>query len=388
MINILFIHQSAELYGSDKTLLLLLSKLDKTIFNPIVVLPSEGPLKDELEKEEIKVSIAPVLKLFRKMFSPNNIFLFSKDIKKGISILDELHKEYKFDLVYSNTLAVLLGFIYAKKRKIKHVWHVHEIIESPKVFKKIFRKILGSSDNIKIVYNSIATQFFWNLNPKNIAKTQVIWNGSEIPEKIISNQEIVEIREKMFHSNEKDIVIALVGRISRWKGQLVLLKAFYDLSKVQENIKLVFIGSPPPNQEGFLESLHQQIEKFKISQKVIIIPFQDKITAIWQSIDIAVIPSSEPEPFGLVAVEAMLAKKPVIGSNHGGLTEILIDNETGFLVKPNNEKALSEALLKLIENPELRNSFGEKGYQRAIKEFSADKYVQSFENLFNDILND
>ena len=61
MKNILFIHQSAELYGSDKTLLLLLKYLDKSKYNPLVVLPNEGPLKQELEKENILVVIAPVL---------------------------------------------------------------------------------------------------------------------------------------------------------------------------------------------------------------------------------------------------------------------------------------------------------------------------------------
>jgi len=63
---------------------------------------------------------------------------------------------------------------------------------------------------------------------------------------------------------------------------------------------------------------------------VSIIPFQKEISKFWQSIDIAVVPSIEPEPFGLVAVEAMLANKPVIASNHGGLTEIIINNYNGF----------------------------------------------------------
>jgi glycosyltransferase involved in cell wall biosynthesis len=387
MINILFIHQSAELYGSDKTLLVLLSKLDKSKFCAIVILPCDGPLKTALEKENIKVVIAPVLKLYRKMFSPKNILLFVKDIKKAILILDGLHKEYKFNLVYSNTLAVLLGIIYAKKRKIKHIWHVHEIIESPKFFTKIFIKILNAKSNTQTVFNSIATQKFWVANAGISAKTKVIWNGLEIPGSIISSQEIITKRENLLHSNEDDIVIALVGRISRWKGQMVLLKAFYELSKTKTNIKLVFIGSPPPNQEIFLENLHKQIHKYQISKKVMIIPFQNEIDKIWQCIDIAVIPSSEPEPFGLVAVEAMLAKKPVIASSHGGLTEIILDNKTGFLVEPNNENELYEALVKLIENPGVRSVFGENGYQRAINQFSADKYVQSFENLFIEILN-
>ena len=84
----------------------------------------------------------------------------------------------------------------------------------------------------------------------------------------------------------------------------------------------------------------------------------------------------------MVALEAMLAKKPVVGSNHGGLTEIIVHNETGFLIEPYNETELAEAIQKLLNNKELRDQFGTTGYNRAIKEFSEEKYVSSFESLF------
>ena len=382
MKNILFVHQSAELYGSDKTLLLLLRHLDKTKFNPVVIIPFNGPLKHELEKENIKVVIAPVLKLYRKMFTPKNIFQFLKDSKAGFKVISELHKQYSFDIIYSNTLAVLIGIMYAKKNKIKHIWHVHEIIESPKLFCKLFVKLLQSKSNTNIVYNSTATQIFWNVNSKINEKSVVICNGLEIPNHEISTHEKEIIRKDYFNSNSNEIVIALVGRISKWKGQIVLLEAFNELAKVNSNLKLVFIGSPPPNQEIFREDLEHKINKYKISENVLIIPFQEKIFDFWQSIDIAVVPSIDPEPFGLVAVEAMLAKKPVVASNHGGLTEIVIDNQTGFLVKPNNSIELAKALQILISDAELRKNFGACGYERATKEFSVEAYSNKFESLF------
>lgn len=381
MKNILFIHQSAELYGSDKTLLLLLKHLDKTKFNTVVILPNDGPLKTELEKENIKVVIAPVLKLYRKMFSPKNILKFFTDIKLAFNVLDKLNKEYKFDLIYSNTLAVLLGIFYAKRTNIKHLWHVHEIIESPRIFTKMFCKLLSFKCNFKIVYNSQATKNFWDKNKSISSKSLVICNGLEIPNEEISNDEKVLIRKQIFLSDSSEIIIALVGRISRWKGQKMLLNAFYQISKRNSNIKLAFIGSPPPNQELFLKELQELIIELNIVNKVVLIPFTNEISRVWQCIDIAVVPSTEPEPFGLVAVEAMLAKKPVVGSNHGGLTEIIVNNETGFLVEPNNETKLAEAISKLIENPELRKQLGENGYQRAINEFSVATYVNKFEKL-------
>lgn len=376
MQNILFIHQSAELYGSDKTLLYLVANLDKNKFFPIVILPDEGPLKIELEKENVKVIIAPVLKLYRKMFTPGNLLKFINDYFKGIKTIKSIRKEYKIDFIYSNTLAVLLGFFFCFFHKAKHIWHVHEIIESPKFFTKFFRYFLNNPTNSVLIYNSFATCKFWNCKGNN----QVVWNGiADFPE---IEEEEKDVIRKTILTSDNEIIFALVGRISRWKGQMLLLEAFNKLIKIHQNIRLVYIGSTPPNQEHFLDTLKEKIKNYGLIKKVNIIPFQDNIHQFWQSIDVAVVSSTEPEPFGMVAIEAMMAKKPVIAANHGGLTEIVVDNETGFLVEPNNKDALKDALEKLITNPELRTSFGEKGFQRAIENFSIQKYVQKIEYIF------
>ena len=155
----------------------------------------------------------------------------------------------------------------------------------------------------------------------------------------------------------------------------MLLDAFKEIIKEHKNIKLVFIGSPPPGQEIFLDNLISKINKYLLQENVIHISFYDEIYKLWNAVDIAIVPSTEPEPFGLVAVEAMMAKKPVIGSNHGGLKEIIVNGETGFLVEPKDINALKSAVEQLIKNPSLRKSMGEKGYLRAIVEFSEEKYV-------------
>jgi glycosyltransferase involved in cell wall biosynthesis len=384
MKNILFIHQSADLYGSDKTLLTLLKDLDRKSFNPIVIIPLDGPLKKELEKESIKVVIAPVIKLYRKMFSPINLFIFFRDIFKGLKIASDLHKEYDFQIVYSNTLAVLLGMFFAIQKKVTHIWHVHEIIEKPIIFKKIFFKFFALKSTTKIIYNSNTTADFWNYNQKIKNKSQVVWNGVDFQNNIISTNEINEIKNSLFQV-KNELIIGLVGRISSWKGQLLLLETFEKLQQKNDNLKLVFVGSTPPNQEIFLEKLNQKITEFNLETKVIIVPFQKDIQLVWNAIDIAVVPSIEPEPFGLVAVEAMLAKKPVVGSNHGGLTEIIANNETGLLVKPNDIEELYKAIEFFINNPIKREEFGNMGFKRAKDLFSTEKYIQSLEKLFHEI---
>ena len=389
MKTILVIHQSAELYGSDKTMLYFLSELDKTKYLPIIVLPFDGPLKIELEKNNIKVVIAPVLKLYRKMFTPKNIFKFIKEYYKGIKILNALNKEYKFDLVYTHTLAALIGILFAKKRNIKHLWHVQEIIAKPKVFNFLFKKILSLDCNHKVVYDSIATMNFWiENNLKLTEKSEAVWNGIETKNsKSFTDAELNEVRENYFFATNNEIVIALVGRINSWKGQQLLLQSFETVIEKHKNIKLVYLGSAPPNQPIFETELRNKIKEYNLESNVILIPFQKEIEKFWNSIDIAVVPSTEPEPFGMVVIEAMLAKKPVIASNHGGPTEIIVENETGLLFEPNNHNSLSDALEKLIQDEQLRKLYGANGFKRVHNTFSLENHVNHFEKIFEELLN-
>lgn len=380
MKNILFIHQSAEMYGSDKTLLLLIRHINRERFCPVVILPNEGPLKKALELENIEVYIAPVIKLHRKMFTPKNMVSLLKQIKQAFRIVNKINENYNFEIVYSNTLAVLLGYLFAKKNRIKHVWHVHEIIESPKIVAKIFRFLLHTKSNFFTIYNSNATADFWKSSSRKNIDYEVVTNGLEVPSSPLLVNEIVSIRKEIFDVNN-EIVIGLVGRINKWKGQFILLEAFSKLIKKYPDLRLIFVGSTTENQSYILKELTAKIDAFQIVNQVKIVPFQPDINKIWSAIDIAIVPSVEPEPFGLVAVEAMLAKKPVIASNHGGLTEIVIHEHTGFLVQPNNVTDLVNAIETLVNDEAKRLEMGEKGYVRAVEEFSIYKYVSNIEKI-------
>jgi glycosyltransferase involved in cell wall biosynthesis len=228
---------------------------------------------------------------------------------------------------------------------------------------------------------------FWiKGNEKLAKKSYAVCNGLDVSQKQNTSQnEIASIRKDYFKVGENELVIALIGRINSWKGQQLLLEAFHKIAHKYENIKLVFIGSAPPNQEVFEIQLLNKVTDYVLTDRVVIIPFQEEIWRFWDSIDIAVVPSTEPEPFGMVAIEAMLSKKPVIAANHGGLTEIVLPNETGLLFEPNNANALANALESIIVNPEKRQLFGGNGYNRTVNHFSLQKHVEKFEDIFQKI---
>ncbi|RLD27265.1 MAG: hypothetical protein DRI75_09965 [Bacteroidetes bacterium] len=381
--TILFIHQSSELYGSDKTLFYLAREVNNNPnFNAIVVIPNNGPLKELLENNNIKVIISPIVKVSRSMFTIKNIFRLPFIIYSATRKLNKALKNTKIDIVHSNTLAVLVGAFYSKQNKIKHIWHVHEIISKPKIVSKLFPMIVNYFSKI-VIYNSNATKTSLSDKHKRLAsKSVTILNGLNRDEKLTPISEIRRIRNEVFKFEEKNIVLGLVGRINNWKGHHLLLDSFKRLIEEFDNIKLVFIGSAPAGQENLVKELQEKISLYNLQGACKIIPFQKDIWKIWDSINVAVIPSTEPEPFGLVALEAMLASKAVVAANHGGLKEIVENEITGLLFEPSNKEDLIKKIKKLIVDKQISNSLGNRGYERAIKEFSLDKYCSNFFKIY------
>lgn len=373
--TVLFFHQSAELYGSDKMLLhfVLYLKNEQSEFNPIVVLPKEGPLLKILKQNKVKTIVSPVLKLSRKMFSAKIIFSLPYRLFKSLYTLKRELKSESIDIVYSSTLAVTMGLVYSVLYQVKHLWHVHELIIKPRTVKYTYTYLLSRFSN-HVVFNSHASRnnFFIKTNNSS-KKATVIWNGLE-RQAIKTKPETLKKLRKSLNIKETSIVIGLVGRISRWKGHQLLLEAFEGLQSKGYDIALLFLGSPPPNQEYFLESLMDEIKKRNLFHKCSIIGFDSNIWKYFDLIDIVTVPSTEPEPFGLVTLEAMLSKKPVIASNHGGLSEIVVDNHTGFLFSPNNSKDLYLKTERLIKDKNKRNNFGKNGYDRANTIFTSEIY--------------
>ena len=90
-----------------------------------------------------------------------------------------------------------------------------------------------------------------------------------------------------------------------------------------------------------------------------------------------------PEPFGLVNIEAMASALPVVAFAHGALPEIVADGRTGLLVPPGDERALAEAVLRLLRNPEERRAMGESARARAVSAFSPERMASEIEAVWS-----
>ena len=380
--NILFLHGSADLYGSDITLLQLVERLNKKYFNSSIVLPLYGPLVSQLEKEGGRVYVIDMPKIARQSYNLKGLISFAIKSVRSIFMLRKIIKENHISLIHSNTMAVFSGAILCRICGVRHLWHVHEIITHPALIRNLLPWLVyGTSD--MVIANSYRTaRWLKEVCPKIDSKTKVVLNGVD------NSRFHPGIEPKSFQKdlsiNSHEILVGLIGRISRLKGQKVFVEAAEVVLAQMENLRFVIVGDPPLGQEHFLRDLKNVVKGLpKASKKVQIIPFREDIEKVYAACDILIIPSTEPESFSLVAAEAMAMAKPVIASAHGNLIDIVLDGITGILVKPGDVQGLARAILRLANNKELRQRMGRNGYERQRKLFSVDRYVTEFSEIYD-----
>lgn len=360
-------------------------KADGT-YNPIVCMPDHrGPLAEVLSNHHIETIEMPVLLVTRAMLKRMQFGKLFLEYKIAKSILNKTLTNKKIVAVQSNTLATLLGYFYTKKAKLHHIVHVHEILERPRFIKYLFGWCLKFFSD-QIVYNSKATQSFYNGYFKSLEKKScMIYNGVDRLTPRVSSIERTVSRKKIFDASNEDVLIGLVGRINRLKGHQLLLNVFKRLKSNHKNIKLCFVGSPPDNQDYFLTNLKATISVYNLEEAVTILPFQKDVYRIIDLLDIVTVPSTEPESFGIIAVEAMLSNKPVIASRLGGLLDIIEDEETGILFEPNDEDDFYDKLDRLLKDDTFRNSIANKASLTAANRFSSENMYTQFLKVYNSI---
>ncbi len=355
---ILFVHQGFELYGSDKMLLLSIkaAKLKYPEKKIIVILPKQGILSEIIEKElniEVQIKNIGVVRKYnlkRLNFSALlKIFSFFSLVKFINSC----------EFVYINSIVIIDYILAARFAKVKVFIHVHELPLG--IAAKMFSKLLNFSKANLLFISAASKKAFTNLKNTN---QFIVWNGVEPIKKT-----------KLTEETAAKIKILLIGRINSWKGQSLLIKAIAILNETErEKIEIQIVGDVFMNQKEIITRLFEQINENKLQEIIKILPFSSSPHLYYNWADIVIIPSIQPEPFGLVAIEAMSLGKLVIAANHGGLCEIIEDQLNGLLFEANNEKELSKIISYSINNLNLMNKIAIKGLETYNQKFNEVAY--------------
>jgi glycogen synthase len=176
-------------------------------------------------------------------------------------------------------------------------------------------------------------------------------------------------------------LVLFVGRLVYEKGAHVLINAIPKiLAKV--NAKFVIVGS------GYMkEQLSNIVKSMRLEHKVLFTGFLDEeaLLKLQKCADVSVVPSLF-EPFGIVALEAMAAKSPVVVSDTGGLSEIVEHDVTGVKVYPNNPDSLAWGITKILLDENYRNSIRENAYRKVQEKYDWEKIAQQTKRIYEAVL--
>lgn len=387
--RMLVVHQSADLYGSDRSLLELLERLDRRDFEAIVCLPEDGPLAVMLREIDLEVHVLPLLKISRNTFTIAGLASLAMQCFGAVRALDHVLGQRQVDFVYTNTLAVFDGMLWALLRRRPHIWHVREIIAQPWLASRLLRTLARIGAD-KLVCNSGNTRD-WLRGASNKARKNgypddrcsVVWNGVQVQPWAPANKP--EARRQIGLSPDLPVLL-MVARINRWKGQDLLLEAIALLqASGQQDFQLVLLGSAAPAQPTMLQRLQALVADCPAARRIHVRDFAANTAEYYRAADCLVVPSREPEPFGRVAIEAMAHGVPVVAAGHGGLTEIVVHAHTGLLFAPNDAPALCRALGEILAHDDRRARWGHNGYLRQQALFSLRAYENAMTTVFDSV---
>ena len=372
--TILFLHSSAGRYGADRQLALLATGLDPARYRPLVVLAMDGALRRDLQAAGVEVLVRPLAVMRRASMSAAGLARIGATVARDAGGLARLARSRDVRLIHTNTSVTLGGAAAARIAGVPHVWHLREIYAGFERFWPAYRRLLLSADALPCVSQATRAQ----LGPT--AKARVLHDGLALAP---ARAERGAARAAL-DLPAGGFVVAILGRISSWKGQDVLIRAL-AASADDSSIALV-AGDPWRGEERRLADLHALARSLGVAGRVRFAGFRPDVENVYGAADVVAVPSTQPDPLPNSALEAAAAGCCVVAADHGGLPEILTDAVTGRLVAPGDPAALARALNELGDDPAARERLGAAAAADVRARFSPARLLDGVQALYDDLV--
>jgi glycosyltransferase involved in cell wall biosynthesis len=364
--------------GAETNIANLLRQLSPKQFDICLFAPADQPLVKAARAQgyhTYEYCNAPFLSLSieigqRRVLNPVAAFYDLLTVARGALRLSRFVNEQHIRVIYSGSMMahMMAYFVRRTNRRVRLTIHLQELVASG-LGRLLFRIVAQGADQV-IAVSKAASAVLDRSRP-----VTVIYNGVD-PGVFRANSSNI-LRDELHIPPDRSI-IGVVGRLTPWKGHRVFLEAASLLIQKGVNSHFVIVGDavdPVNGPTTYRATLENYCNRLNLGEYVSFAGHRKDIPDVMNSLDILVVPSVRPEPFGLVAAEAMACGKPVVVSNIGGLPEIVVDGVTGRLFDPGDPVTLSETLYTFIADPALRTRCGEAGRERVEACFTLDRYA-------------
>ena len=344
-LSVLQVIPNLNVSGAEQGCIDIANHLSENNYNSYI-LTSSGLKILDVEKNGTKVLIGPVHSK-NPLIIIRNIFLIANYINK-----------YEIDIVHVRSRAPAWSTFFASKiKRIKFVTTFHGTYNFGGTFKKLYNSIMLKTDGTiaisKFIYEHIKNNY--KIKNKNI---QTIVRGIDLNffnPQIISTNDINTANEK--YSLQKDsIKILLPGRVTGWKGHLILIDAIYKLlEKHKLNLEVLFFG--PDQNLGLKKKIERSINSKGLGDIVKFYGSSSQMNLIYALSDIVISASTDPEAFGRVSIESQAMGKYIIASDHGGSIETVIQDKTGCLYNSRDSSELAKKIYNVIEEKKYKSDW-------------------------------
>jgi len=370
-IKVLDLRDSPWVDGPGRTILNTASYIDKNKCEIIVGGFCAGNLEENEYLSEAKRRNLTIEVIREKSAFDLNVLKEIKNLIKKHSIHILHSHEFRSDMY---------GLLAAKQCGIKVVATSHGWIENNikgRIYTRLDKWLLRYFDNVTTVSGRIAKE----LVEKGVSskKVEILHNALLIDEYKTDTLESTFRKEGNFKDDE--ILIGNIGRLSPEKGQTDFITAAKEIVKVFPKTRFIIIGIGPDEQK-----LRQLVEDFKLSEYVVFTGYRKDMTSIYKGLDL-VVQTSYTEGMPNIVLEALLMRVPVIATDVGGTSEIIKDNITGILIRPNSIEVLISYIRKYLSNKRHFEDMAIKGSKDIKNRFSFEKRTEKIMNIYEKVVN-
>lgn len=307
---------------------------------------------------------------------------------RNIQRLVDLIHEQKVDIVHVRSRAPAWSAYFACKKAGKPLLTTfHGTYSIGNFLKRKYNAIMTSGERVIAISEFIAGHIRRHYGVP-VEKIRVIHRGVDIdkfdPGKV-SAERVIQLSTDWRLPDGIPIVM-MPGRLTRWKGQLVLIDAIAKLG--HKNIRCLLVGSAQ-GRDVYRREIEKRVVEHGLEEVVRIIDHCDDMSAAYMLTDLVVSASTDPEAFGRVVAEAQAMGRPVIATDHGGARETVKPGETGWLTKPGDSDSLAKALAEgLAMDEKTRNKMATSAIAHVRKNFSKSQMCEKTLDVYNEILSE
>ena len=387
--RILYLDHTAAIGGGEIALLNLLQHLDRTVYDPVVVLFSEGPLTALSRNSDIETHILPLSRAIvntrKESLRGWGLMRFAAlgALLAHVGRLVAFIRAGKYDLIHTNSLkSDIIGGMAGRITGRTVLWHVRDRVDAdylPAIAVAGFRAACCLLADF-VVTNSKATMEL--LHP----------TLHDVFGRAAADERMRVVHDGVIHGAFLDLPpaakirsIGLVGRISPFKGQDIFIRSAANVLECYPDCHFKIIGAALFNEDGYEREIRQLVRDLNLEQAVEFTGFRSDVVEAISELDVLVHASVTGEPFGQVIVEGMAAGKPVVATNGGGVPEIVENGVTGFLVPMRDSNALTDAICELVSDRDKAVQMGLRGQQRVREHFRIENTAAKMDSLYKAI---